>query len=140
MFPRDQSSLRRSLPFAGLVIFFEGVQMKHKRGRRRLEQKDYTNTCAWCRKRVPEQHERFGFGAKALAGVDLSGVEGTMIEIQLASARKTVPVGVTGPDSPARKQQGFHLYFMTCSEECCRQLQAAVSEDIQMGRSLGLNE
>ena len=62
-----------------------------------------------------------------------------MIEIQLVSAGKTVPVGVTAPDSPARKQEGYHFYFMTCSEDCCRRLQAAVSEDIQLGRSLGLN-
>ena len=62
-----------------------------------------------------------------------------MIEIQLANAGKTVPVGVTAHDSPARKQEGFHFYFMTCSEDCCRRLQAAVSGDIQLGRSLGLN-
>jgi len=88
----------------------------------------------------PRSIERFGFGAKAAPNVDLSRVEGTMIEIQLVSAEKTVPVGVTGPDSPARKQQGFHFYFMTCSEDCCRQLQAAVSEDILLGHALGLNE
>jgi hypothetical protein len=132
------------LPFAGLAVSFEGTfDMKHNRGRRRrrrLEHKDYTNTCAWCLHRIPEEHERFGFGAKAAPGVDLSGVEGTMIEIQLVSAGKAVPAGVTGSDSPARKQEGFHFYFMTCSEDCCRQLQAAVSEDIQLGRSLGLNQ
>ena len=114
--------------------------MKHKRRRRRLVQKDYTKTCAWCLRMIPEEHERFGFGAKDVAGVDLSGVEGTMIQIQLVSAGKTVPVGVTGLDSPARTQEGFHFYFMTCSEDCCRQLETAVSEDTQLGRSLGLNE
>ena len=113
--------------------------MKHKRRRPRLVQKDYTKTCGWCLRTIPEEHERFGFGAKAAPGVDLSGVEGTMIEIQLVSVGKTVPVGVTGPDSPARKQERFHFYFMTCSEDCCRRLQAAVSEDIQLGRVLGLN-
>jgi len=49
---------------------------------------------------------------------------GTMIEIQLVSARKTVPVGVTGRDSPAGKQQGFHFYFMTAVRivaDNCRQ-------------------
>jgi hypothetical protein len=114
--------------------------MKHRRGRRRLMQKNYTKTCAWCLRTIPEEHERFGFGAKAVSGVDLSGVEGTMIEIQLVSAGKTVPVGVTAPDSPARKETGYHFYFMTCSEDCCRQLQSAVSEDIQMGRDFGLNK
>ena len=73
-----------------------------------------------------------------MPGADLSGVEGTMIEIQLVSAGKPVPDGVTAPDSPARKREGVHFYFMTCSEDCCTRLQAAVSEDIQLGRSLGL--
>jgi hypothetical protein len=114
---------------------FRRVDVKHERRIR----KDYTKTCAWCLRRIPEEHERFGFGAKAMPGVDLSSVEGTMIEIQLVSAGKTVPVGVTAPDSPARKQEGFHFYFMACSEDCCRRLQAAVSEDIQLGRSLGSN-
>ena len=77
--------------------------MKHKRKRRRVVQKDYAKTCAWCLRRIPEEHERSGFGAKAAPGVDLSGVEGTMIEIQLVSAGKTVPVGVTALASPARK-------------------------------------
>jgi hypothetical protein len=73
--------------------------VKHKRKKRQLVQKDYTKTCAWCLRRIPEEHERFGFGAKAAPNVDLSRVEGTMIEIQLVSVGKTVPVGVTGPDS-----------------------------------------
>ena len=81
--------------------------MRHKSRRRRLAQKGHTNTCAWCLRTIPEEHERFGFGAKAAPGVDLSRIEGTMIEIQLVSAGKTVPVGVTGLDSPARKQTGF---------------------------------
>lgn len=105
-----------------------------------MAQKDYTKTCAWCLRRIPEEHERFGFGAKAVSGVDLSGVEGTIIEVQLVNAGKTVPVGVTAPDSPARTQEGYHFYFMTCSEDCCRQLQSAVSQDIQLGRDLGLNK
>jgi hypothetical protein len=29
---------------------------------------------------------------------------------------------------------------MACSEDCCRQLQSAVSEDIQLGRDLGLDK
>jgi hypothetical protein len=114
--------------------------MRHKHSWRRLAQKDYTNTCAWCLKRIHKEHERFGFGAKATPGVDLAGVEGTMIEIQLVSVGKTVPVGVPARDSPARKQTGYHFYFMVCSEDCCRQLQAAVGEDIELGRDLGLNE
>ena len=96
--------------------------------------------CAWCLARIPESHEHFGFGAKATLDADLSGVEGKFIEIQLVSAGKTVPVGVTTPDSPARKEQGYHFYFIACSEDCCRQLQEAVSEDIQLGRDLGLNK
>src|SRR6266566_7364447 len=78
----------RRLPLAGLCDFLMKVDMKHRRRRRRLVQKDYTKTCAWCLRTIPEEHERFGFGAKATPGVDLSGVEGTMIEIQLVRAGK----------------------------------------------------
>jgi hypothetical protein len=81
-------------------------------------------------------HEHFGFGAKATPNVDLSGFEGKWIDIQLQSARKTVQVGVTTSDSPARREQGYHFYFVACSEECCKELQDAVREDIELGRVL----
>ena len=46
---------------------------------------DLTSTCAWCGKRVSEDVEVFGLGARARAGVDLRGVEGTIIPLSLGS-------------------------------------------------------
>jgi hypothetical protein len=129
-------NLRSSV--AEFTILVVRLNLKHKRKtRRRAKEGEYT--CAWCLTRIPERHEHFGFGAKAQSDVDLSGVEGQMIEIQLVSAGKTVKVGVTSPDSPARREQGYHFYFVACSEECCKNLQEAVREDIELGRVLGSN-
>jgi hypothetical protein len=93
--------------------------------------------CAWCLTEISENDEHFGFGAKAPLDADLSHVEGKWIDIQLVSAGKTVQVGVTTRDSPARREQGYHLYFVACSEDCCKELQDAIREDIELGRVLG---
>jgi hypothetical protein len=62
---------------------------------------------------------------------ELCGAQLHDLRLQMLECRGRLPL--------ARKQEGFHFYFMTCSEDCCRRLQAAVSEYIQLGRSLGLN-
>jgi hypothetical protein len=93
--------------------------------------------CAWCLTEISASAEHFGVGAKAPPDVDLSDVEGKWIDIQLVSAGKTVQVGVTTPDSPARREQGYQFCFVACSEDCCKELQAAVKEDIELGRVLG---
>ena len=111
--------------------------MKHKRRTPRRAKKSLEYTCAWCLTIIRETHEHFGFGAKASPDVDLSEFEGKWIDIQLVSAGKRVQVGVTTPDSPARREQGYHFYFVACSEECCKELQDAVREDIELGRVLG---
>jgi hypothetical protein len=77
----------RSLSYFQSLINFEGfladtrkvggnrrVDVKQKRRRRRLVQEDYTKTCAWCLRRIPEEHERFGFGAKALPDDDIVAI------------------------------------------------------------------
>ena len=93
--------------------------------------------CAWCLTEISASDEHFGFGAKAPPAVDLSDVEGKWIDIQLVSAGKTVQVGVTTPDSPARREQGYQFYFVACSEDCCKELEDAVRNDIELGRVLG---
>jgi hypothetical protein len=113
--------------------------VKHKRRKSRRAKKGLEYTCAWCLTRIPESNEHFGFGAKAPPDVDLSDAEGKWIDIQLVSVGKTVQVGVTTRDSPARRDQGYHLYFVTCSENCCKELQDAVRQDIEIGQVLGMN-
>jgi hypothetical protein len=81
--------------------------LQHKRRARRRAKKDHGYLCAWCLTEISSSDEHFGFGAKAPPDVDLSDVEGKWIDIQLVSAGKTVQVGVTTPDSPARREQGY---------------------------------
>jgi hypothetical protein len=114
-----------------------GVQLKHKRRTPRRAKKDLEYTCAWCLTKIAGMHEHFGFGAKAPPDVDLSEFEGKWFDIPLVSAGKTVQVGVTTSDSPARREQGYHFYFVACSEGCCKQLQDALRADIESGRVLG---
>src|SRR5215467_6987210 len=110
--------------------------LKHKRRTRRPKKKDYGYICAWCLTELSEFQEHFGFGAKAPPDVDLSELEGTWIDIQLVSAGRTVQMGVTTRDSPARTQLGYQLFFVACSEDCCKQLQDALKDDIKIGRLL----
>src|SRR6266487_1217980 len=109
------------------------VDLKHKRRTRRRAKKDHGYMCAWCPTEISGSDEHFGFGAKAPPDVDLSDVEGKWMDIQLVSAWKTVQVGVTTPDSPARREQGYQFYFVACSEDCCKELKDAVRKDIELG-------
>jgi hypothetical protein len=134
----NASQMNLRSPAAGFTIFICEVHLKHKR--RTLRQaKEGGYTCAWCLTIIPERHEHFGFGAKAAPDVDLSEVEGKWIDIQLVSVGKTVRVGVTTPDSPARREHGYHFYFVACSEHCCKELRDAVREDVELERDVGLN-
>lgn len=85
-------------------------------------------TCAWCAKRVGEDEERFGLGAKLAAGIDLSDSEGTIVPLPLHGVRKVVLMIVASKDSPA-KQAGYDLCFMVCSRDCGEALRRALMEE-----------
>ena len=86
-------------------------------------------TCAWCAKRVGQDEERFGLGAKVVAGIDLSESEGTIVPLPLDGVRKVIPMIIAAKDSPA-KQAGHDLCFMVCSRECGVALRRALVEEI----------
>jgi hypothetical protein len=88
--------------------------------------------CAWCRAEIPEDHEVFGFGAKAKPGIDLKAHQGGIIEVPFGAMGRRIPMIVPGPGSAA-KQEGFDFYFMTCSEICAKQLRAAVKKEVNLG-------
>lgn len=73
---------------------------------------DMADICAWCNKEILEDVEVFGFGARARPGIDLSGQEGTIIQIPLTLESKTVPAAVVTSGSEAKKQ-GYDLAFLT---------------------------
>jgi hypothetical protein len=67
--------------------------------------------------------------------IDLSLVEGKVIELKFEAAEKTVLAGVSGFDSDA-KAEGKDIIFMTCSKDCGRLIQAAFSEELSRGLEL----
>lgn len=82
-------------------------------------------TCAWCNETIPPDAERFGFGAKASARIDLSDKEGEFVSLELALAGKTVCALVPTSGSQA-KAQGYDLVFLACSQECAEALKDAL--------------
>ena len=96
---------------------------------------DLTSTCTWCGKRVSEDVEVFGLGARARAGVDLRGVEGTIIPLSLGSLSKTVHAIVPTGDSEAKKA-GNDLMFLACSRRCAESLKEALQSELNLFSSV----
>lgn len=86
------------------------------------------DTCAWCNKRIPKDHEVFGLGIKVREGIDLSDKEGKTISLFLVRKNKTVPANVVTSDSEA-KRDGKDIMFMTCSQSCAESLKAALQKE-----------
>ncbi len=84
--------------------------------------------CGWCGKAIGDEEEVFGVSGKALPGIDLSLVQGKVIEITLTTGRHLL-AGVAAFDSDA-KRAGTDLMFMVCSESCGQQLKAAISAEL----------
>lgn len=74
-------------------------------------------------------------GARVLKGIDLSLVAGKVIELTFEMSGKTVLAGVAGFESEA-KAEGKDVIFMTCSDECGRQIQTAFAEELARGLAL----
>jgi hypothetical protein len=91
--------------------------------------------CAFCERSIAEDQEVFGFGIKAVPGVDLSKSRGRVIEMVVESLGRDIPVIVTTTDSPAATA-GYDFYVMTCSDTCATDLKAALDQDIHGERRL----
>ncbi len=86
------------------------------------------NTCAWCNKQIGEDEECYGMGAKARAGMDLREAEGTIVDIWVESAERSVPAIVVVSGSDAKKD-GHDMIFMTCGRGCAEELRNALVAD-----------
>ncbi len=108
--------------------------------RRKRKSDDVTHrfhtTCGWCGRKIPPDVEVFGGTGKSRPDVDLTAHAGSVLPIHLVSADKTVLIAVAGLDSEARRS-GYDLVFMTCSENCARNLNSAFERDIEMGKQSG---
>jgi hypothetical protein len=117
---------------------------KFTRARRRKQQVEelfaqradrYQHECGWCGKAIGQYEPVMSVGAKTRKDIDLSQVEGKVIEVRFEIAAKNILVGVTGFDSLA-KQEGHDVVFMTCSEACGRHVQAAFTEEVVRGLTI----
>ena len=92
----------------------------------------FQQECGWCGKTIGEDEAVFAVGGRVHKGIDLSLVEGKVIELTFEVVGKTVLAGVAGFDSDA-KAEGKDIIFMTCSEDCGRLIQAAFAKEFTRG-------
>jgi len=88
-------------------------------------QETLLHACAWCNRRLSDDEETFGFGAKANPELELRDRQGEFITLSLILTEKTIVAFVATEESPA-KVAGFDLLFLTCSEECAHDLKDAL--------------
>jgi len=135
---RKELSLRYALPVS--------QPRKLIRSRRRRQIQDlfarraerFQSVCGWCGKPVGEEEPVVAVGARVHEGIDLSRVQGKVIELTFEVSGKTVLGGVAGFESQA-KAEGKDVIFMTCSDECGRQIQAAFAEELARGLAFSEN-
>jgi len=85
--------------------------MKRRKVRRGSDrEREIARRCAFCNRAVPEDHEVFGFGARARPGADLEQHRGRIIEILVATLDRKIPMVVVGADSAAARE-GCDCYF-----------------------------
>jgi len=87
--------------------------------------------CCWCGDEIPEDTELFGISAKARADMDITQLEGKVIDVFLTRRDRTVQALVVTKDSPAKKE-GKDLLFVACSESCAEALSQAVGKEIEL--------
>jgi hypothetical protein len=88
--------------------------------------------CGWCGKTIGEDEPVVAVGGRVHDGIDLSLVEGKVVELAFEVAKKTILAGVAGFDSPA-KAEGKDIVFMACSDDCGHRLQAAFADELARG-------
>ena len=86
--------------------------------------------CGWCGDEIPEDTELFGITAKARADIDITELEGKVIDVFLTRRERTVQALVVTKDSPAKKE-GKDLLFVACSESCSEALRQGVGNEIE---------
>jgi len=87
--------------------------------------------CGWCGDEIPEDTELFGIGAKARADINITELEGKVIDVFLTRRDRTVQALVVTKDSPAKKE-GKDLLFVACSESCSEALSQSVGKEIDL--------
>lgn len=80
--------------------------------------------CAWCGNPIQDD-DYYGFGAKASQDIDLEERAGQFVSLNLSLMKKTV-IALVPSELGAPVLEGHDLFFITCSEECARDLKDAL--------------
>ena len=88
--------------------------------------------CGWCGKVIDKDEPVFAVGARVHEGIDLSLVEGNVIELSFSVSNRKVLAAVAAFDSDA-KAEGKDVVFMVCSDVCGKQVQAAFADELTHG-------
>jgi hypothetical protein len=96
-----------------------------------LSHNELLRRCAWCRKKMPEDKECFGAGARVTKEAKklLAGREGQLVPMCLKSGREVIVI-VPGAGSTAAAE-GHDIYFQTCSDLCCKELSQALNTELK---------
>jgi hypothetical protein len=89
----------------------------------------WQSRCAWCARRIPDDHEAFGIGVRLRPEAFQEFDPGTVQPLLLHSAGKTVAMMIVTDDSPA-KRDGKDAMFQLCSEDCAARLQLALQQEL----------
>ena len=135
----------RTLEMATFLSYPYQVSLLRKliRARRRNQVSDlfvrraerFQAECGWCGKTIGEDEPVVAVGARVHDGIDLSLVEGKVLELRFEVAEKTILAGVASFDSPA-KAEGKDIIFMACSDDCGHHLQAAFADELERGLTI----
>jgi hypothetical protein len=80
--------------------------------------------CTWCGNPIQDD-DYYGFGAKASLDIVLEDRAGQFVSLNLSLMEKTV-FALVPSELGAPELEGHDLIFITCSEDCARELKDAL--------------
>lgn len=99
------------------------------RKKRRRPQLEGSLKCGWCGDEIADDTELFGIKGKAVPGLDLSGLEGKLIDVFLTKRARNVQAMVVAFDSPAKKE-GIDMVYPACGESCAEALRQGLEAEL----------
>jgi hypothetical protein len=90
---------------------------------------DWLHRCAWCAREIGEEEPVFGISVRLHPIAFQEFDPGTVQQLLLPSAGKTVPIMLASLDSPA-KHEGKDAMCQICSDECGKALQEALRVEL----------
>lgn len=96
----------------------------------RLSQNELMARCGWCHRKLGDDEECFGAGARVspLGQAFITENEGKLVRLPLSTGHEIIAI-VTTAESEARAA-GHDIYLQACSEACCAAATAALRAEL----------